>query len=356
MVADGVDKMAYMFAALEPGSRESLIAGWRQLDEDVATYRHTETVQPVGAQVEGIGSLVVRVEGRVLSTNLDAFRAGARRFMESLPCAPETDQDFADCEAAVKACREAEDRIAAEKRRAMADASTIDELFRAVDLITEEIRVWRLTTEKAVKTRKEAIRYQAITARKNALLEHIQQLKDRVSVNYLFISSANFEGAIKGLKTISSVNDKLGGELARAKIEASMVADLAEANIKSMGKWMHLFPDIGTVCTKSTDDFMALLGSRVAQEERRIAVDEERRVARENEERARLAENEARMLAAIRQREAETTPPAQPVLSGPKAPETRADKVSAYLDESGVNGKKRVEYEAIIRGYLEWAK
>src|SRR3546814_2462146 len=57
-------------------------------------------------------SLSLRVEGRVLASNMDDFRAGADAFLARLPKANDlrTDQDFANADAAAKACADAEDR------------------------------------------------------------------------------------------------------------------------------------------------------------------------------------------------------------------------------------------------------
>src|SRR5690606_24788721 len=105
-----------------------LIAGWNQFDADVAAYIPEESqAAPVATVVEGFGTLSLRVEGRVIASNLDAFRAGAEAFISRLPKPAElqTDQDFADAEGAVKACAEAESRIKAATESALAQMSDV---------------------------------------------------------------------------------------------------------------------------------------------------------------------------------------------------------------------------------------
>src|SRR3546814_4641800 len=79
-------------------------------------------------------SLSLRVEGRVLASNMDDFRAGADAFLARLPKANDlrTDQDFANADAAAKACADAEDRIKAAGEAALAQMADVDaEIGRA---------------------------------------------------------------------------------------------------------------------------------------------------------------------------------------------------------------------------------
>src|SRR5690606_18079930 len=132
-----------------------LIAGWNQFDADVAAYIPEESqAAPVATVVEGFGTLSLRVEGRVIASNLDAFRAGAEAFISRLPKPAElqTDQDFADAEGAVKACAEAESRIKAATESALAQMSDVDAVLRTARTVAETIRAARLALDKAVKS------------------------------------------------------------------------------------------------------------------------------------------------------------------------------------------------------------
>lgn len=266
----------------KPERRAALIAGWKQFRADLAGYEHIEDAPAaVAAPVEGFGALVLNIEGRVLACNLDAFNAGARAFIERLPKANEltTDQNFADAEAATKACAEAEARIKAAKDAAMAQASDIDAVFRSVDHIAEEIRQARLALEKAVKARKESIRVEIMQAAQAKLAEHVMNLNDRIGWHngcpIISPAAADFATAIKGKKTVASLRDACDTELARAKIATSELADRIDANRKAMGSSDRLFPDFDRVCAKAPDDFANLVAMRVRQhqeaEDRRAA-------------------------------------------------------------------------------------
>jgi len=120
---------------------------------------------------------------------------------------------------------------------------------------------------------------------------------------------ADFGGVVRGLKSLTSMEDKVGTELARCKIEAHEIADRINANREDLkpglgavpgDDWISLFPDFAQVCTKSTEDFRNLRIARVeAERQRREAA----REAIRKEEQAK-AEKEAREKLAAEQAEA----------------------------------------------------
>ncbi|MGC3004502.1 hypothetical protein ACPF8X_40530, partial [Streptomyces sp. G35A] len=264
--------------------------------------------EPVVAKpVEGFGALTLRVEGRVLASNLDTFRAGAEDFLARLPKPHElqTDQDFATADAAAKACADAESRIKAAKDAALAQMSDVDAILRTADEVAASIRAARLALEKAVKSEKEARKEQIVREAQAALSEHITRLQGRVGI--LVPVRADFTGAIKGLKSLDSMRDKVGTALANAKIEASSLADLIEANRRTVDD-MTLVPDFAQVCTKSAEDFQALLAlrrqQRAEQEERRRAEQEERERMLQEQAEQQAAQASAALLAQAKEQAA----------------------------------------------------
>lgn len=305
MASDGTQENC-MWAWYEsrPDLRAKILPTWQQFMADVAAYQPEQNkADPVVAKpVEGFGALTLRVEGRVLASNLDTFRAGAEDFLARLPKPHElqTDQDFATADAAAKACADAESRIKAAKDAALAQMSDVDAILRTADEVAASIRAARLALEKAVKSEKEARKEQIVREAQAALSEHITRLQGRVGI--LVPVRADFTGAIKGLKSLDSMRDKVGTVLANAKIEASSLADLIEANRRTVDD-MTLVPDFAQVCTKSAEDFQALLALRRQQraeaEERRRAEQEEReRLRQEQAERRAAQEAEAAAKAA----------------------------------------------------------
>ena len=289
-VSDGMGAIEYCWYASQPERRARVIAGWKQFVADLAAYQHIETKpEAIGRAPEGLPALFVQVEGKVVSSNLPAFRAAAAEFLDRLPKELETDQDFADGEKAVKACKDAEDRLATVKAQAQSQAVTIDEVFRSIDAISEQIRAARLGLDKRVKAEKDNRRNEIVIAAKNALMEHVNALDARIGGKWMpFNWNTIFGDAIKGLKSIDSMRDKVSSALANAKIEASSIADRIEENLHRLdGTTSFLFPDFAQVCMKSPDDFDALVSKRYGDH-----------LARQESERTRIrAEEQAKAFA-----------------------------------------------------------
>ena len=147
-----------------------------------------------------------------------------------------------------------------------------DELFRTIDSISEQMRVKRLALDKLVKAEKENRRAEIVRNASLAMNQHVAKLNERVGGNRMPIWSMKiFNDAVKGLKSLDSMRDKVNTALANAKIGANEIADRIDANRKALGRdgnadvWMFLFPDFAAVCTKAPDDFGALLTARIAK-------------------------------------------------------------------------------------------
>lgn len=274
-----------------------LEAGWDQFALDLAAYQHVaEKPAVVAEKLEGLPALFVQVEGRVVASNMDAFKGAAELFLSRLPKADQlkTDQDFVNADQAAKDCKDAEEKLQIVKAQAQSQAVSIDEVFRAIDGISEKIRAARLSLEKVVKVEKENRKAEIVTAANREFSDHLAALLNRVGV--AIPSTGSFGEAVKGLKSLDSMRDKVSVALANAKIEANAIADRIEANRKTVED-MSLVPDFAQVCTKAPDDFAALLAMRKQQrqeaEAKRIEQDRERIRAEEQAKAQREANEKA---------------------------------------------------------------
>ena len=160
----------------------------------------------------------------------------------------------------------------------MAQAADIDSLFRAIDSVIEAADSKRLHLEKMVKARKEEIRFDIAARAQAALNDHVEKLNQRLGSPWLGRITGAFGEAMKGKKTVATLQDATDTELARRKIEVSELADRMEINRRALvdadGKdWMFLFADFSAVGQKPADDFAAIAQQRIQQhkqaEERR---------------------------------------------------------------------------------------
>lgn len=294
-----------------PKRRQQLISGWKQFAEDLSNYQHVEVIPAaVAAPTEGFGALVLQVEGRVVACNIDAFRAGASDFLSRLPKPEElnSDQDFANAESAVKACTEAESKIKAAKDAGLAQMSEVDTVFRVADQIVAEIKAARLSLEKSVELRKASIRGEIVQSGKDRFADHIYALNKRLGRVMMPLVPADFVGAIKGKRTVVSLQNAVDTVLANSKIAANEIADKIQANLATLDEHKDhafLFNDVASLAMKANDDLQNVIKLRIAEhqaEQQRKLEAEREKIRREEQARA---EREQQEKAAAEKREAE---------------------------------------------------
>ena len=261
---------------------QQIRAGWRHLLEDVAAYQpdsgNGDVLKPA-KRPDNLPALLVEVQGSVVRSNLEPFRQHALAVIGEIKTELQTDQDFADAEATVKWLKDdVAAQLKAAKQHAMAQAADIDSLFRAIDSVIEAADSKRLHLEKMVKARKEEIRFDIAARAQAALNDHVEKLNQRLGSPWLGRITGAFGEAMKGKKTVATLQDATDTELARRKIEVSELADRMEINRRALvdadGKdWMFLFADFSAVGQKPADDFAAIAQQRIQQhkqaEERR---------------------------------------------------------------------------------------
>ena len=267
--------------ASDPALQQQIIAGWKQLQEDVAAYRPGDEPQPAiieAAQTpENLPALLIEVSGSVVRSNLEPFRQHALAVIDCINTDLRTDQDFADAEATVKWLRDdVAAQLKAAKQHAMAQAADIDALFRAVDSVIEAADSKRLQLDKLVKTRKDQIRAEMIGSAQAALDQHVAGLNARIGQKWIGRTIGAFAEAIKGKRSLDSMRDAIDAELARCKIDTSAMADTLQANREALRgtddghDWMFLFADFATASHQSTENrsrnpgyFGSIRGSQV---------------------------------------------------------------------------------------------
>jgi putative phage-type endonuclease len=265
MVSNGTEeKMVYCWFKATDEEIKRLRAGWDQFEEDLEAYQHVEAKpESIGRAPDQLPSLHIEVTGMVTASNLDEFKGTALAVFRGIKTDLQTDQDFADAEKAIKFCKDAEERLESAKSHALSQTESIDELFRTIDAIKEEARTVRLKLDKLVKVEKENRKAEIVTKAMAEYREHIDGLNKRIGGRWMPTVVPAFAESIKGLKSLDSMLDKIGTTLANAKIEANETATRISHNKSAVGEDMALFPDWPDVCTKSEEDFAAILSMRL---------------------------------------------------------------------------------------------
>lgn len=311
----------------------ALLSGWRQFAADLAAYVLPDAAEPapVGKAPETLPALLIEVTGAVTASNLAEFKSTALAAIRSVNRNLRTDQDFADAEKATKWCAEVESRLKAAKERALAQTSSIEALFRAIDEISAEARTVRLDLDKLVTRRKTEVKEEAVAAARRALDAHIATLNAEIAPMRVPQPLADFAGAIKGLKSFASMQDKLDAALTVAKIAAEADARAIRANVAVFNEKTagleFLFADLAQLVHKPADDFATLVQARV--DTHRAAEERRAREKAEAEERQRQAVEAQRLADEQRAREqaaqvvaqaAAVTPPVAQIVPPTAAP------------------------------------
>ena len=315
MASDGTDEnMVWMWVYPDTAWFARIVAGWEQFDIDVANYTQVDIAEkPAAEPIAALPALVVQTEGKVVSSNLVAYKAAAEKFIAKINTKLETDEDFANAENTVRYCGEAEDKLELAKAAALAQTATIDEVMRTVDHIKAQFRAKRLELEKLVKTRKEQIKETILNEGRHAFTAHVAVLETEITPLRLQQSQPDFAGAMKNKRTLGSLRDAVNTTLANAKIAANTQA----ADYRAKQAWCRehaatygfLFMDMANIIGKPMDDFQLVITSRIADHKRaeeakaeaeRARIREEERVKAEKAaaETIRLAQVESDRLAA----------------------------------------------------------
>jgi putative phage-type endonuclease len=319
---DRLEEERHCWYASDPVLRSEIIAGWKQFAQDLATYTAPAAAPAVVAEpVQALPAVAVQVTGElVLRDNFRVFETALRDFLEHrLIREPKTDQDFADLDVQIKAMKGAEAALESAEAQMLAQIQSVDQAKKTKDMLAKLVRDNRLMAEKLLASEKERRRGEIVAGGIKAIQAHIDGLNTRLGHRYMPTVLADFAGCIKGLKSLSSMEDRVATELARLKIGANEIADKIDANLKHLrdhaADFKQLFPDTATIVLKAPEDLQSLVAARIAEhraaeekrleaERERIRAEEQAKLQREQEAAAR-AERERQETEAREQRQRE---------------------------------------------------
>jgi len=317
--SDGTPEKTVHLKYVPVSSRaNALLAGWKQFDADLANYQHVEILPPVTATpVMQLPALSIIVNGSIsLTDNLKVFGEKLTAFIERLPKAPATDEEFAQADQAIKILETAQEALEAAESSALAQVASVDEMRRTVALYAGQARSTRLMLTKLVAARKDSIRMEIVQGGRTELAKRISLHNELFGKAYMPTIAEDFAGAIRGKKTIASLRDAVATELARATIEATAIAGKIGLNLKTLRELgsdhKFLFADTPQLVLKEPDDLTNLVKLRISehQQAEQKRLEAEREKIRQEEaaklvqanakaEADRLAEQQARITAEV---------------------------------------------------------
>jgi len=286
--SDGTeDDSLLIYYESDPELRAKLIAGWKQFAADLANYVEPEYIPaPVGKAVTSLPAVSVNVSGAIdIRDNFKAFSAALTDFVETrLIREPKTDQDFADLDLQIKALADAEKALKGAEANMLSQVESVDLAKRTLDQLHKLARDNRLAAEKLLAAKKESIKADIVNEGRAELLAHVEALNKRLGKPYMPAAVADFAGAIRNKRTVTSLREAVAVTLANAKIAASATADRIDANLKTLRELAadhaFLFADTAQIVMKDNADLVLLINARIAEhkaaEEKRLEAERER--------------------------------------------------------------------------------
>lgn len=347
LLVSGADKCLFMASNEEEfltewyepdlSMRARILDGWAQFAADLKNYQAEQAEQPViAAEVDLLPAIQFDTAftpgGIILTSNLSVYKAAAKQLVERSKKQLQSDQDFADAEARVKACQKAEKNIAAVADSVLMKTADVYTFTEELKAISELLRQCRLAEDKQIKSRKLAIKLELVDAENVALDNLLAKLRaeltdacNQISISPNFLTTTvfcgiNFVEEIKGLSSIASMKNKLAAAQLKARSEATAKADTIKANIahiKARSEELAIDPSrfLDPATLKKEPAELAEYFELKAAEHKRWIAAEAQRLADEKARQEAAAAAEASRIEQIRQANAQaaqiTTPAEQ---------------------------------------------
>lgn len=301
VTSDGTkDNWQAMYYVSVPERREALIKGWKQFAIDLENHEPQAKVEKTvtSGPVRELPSINYKMNGLALESNLEAYKQAATDLVALSEKPLESDQDFADAEARQKVFTKAEKDIKNACDRVMGEIDSIDNFVKDMRFISEQIRQARLAEGKQIKARKEELREEILNKANQEASKALNEAMAKVNAKLPNIDFDPFT-AMKGKRTIESLQDAADTEVAKAKIQINEFVEVAQANmlvIADNREFDFLFNDWAQIAFKATEDFKTLVTARIAtyQAEQKAKEDAERERIRQEEQAKLQREAEAK--------------------------------------------------------------
>lgn len=252
-----------------PARRAALLARWKQFDVDYAAYVPKVKAAPVVPKTRvTLPAVIFETKGTIAVTaNLEKVKGELQTFIDAIPTEPTTDQHFVDI---IEDCRSLgtfETDMKGRIQSALEKAGPLYDFVKGGEALIAIAATARNSRTKLVDVQKENLKLKAINRGRDGLAEHLAALNKRLEGDYITSIAADFAGAIKGKRTVATQESAMNQELARAKAEATQLANTIAINLMLLGKQeadhLALFADKMTIVMKPIDDFANLVTLRI---------------------------------------------------------------------------------------------
>lgn len=224
-----------------------------------------------------MSKLVIKLNGEIEQSNFDDWKTDLTAKLKAVKTELVSDSDFAEASDQVKAFKKAEKNLKTAKTSAIKQAADINQLFDAIDAVASETRNIRLQLERQIKTRKAAIKQDAIAA----AAAKVQAIFNSQSEDFQLLNSADFSDlsiyteAVKGsrgksgmqtaLDTVcKQMEENIAARAKTVKLNATTIDSLASGH-------QIAFQDRAFLLAKAPEQLDAIIDERLATLEKLAA-------------------------------------------------------------------------------------
>lgn len=267
LATNGVDE--YYHDWLEPDLelQEQIKNGWELFSIDLANHEIKQKNEvPVKASVLELPSVIIQVKGELTLCNISDVRPVFDKFLSEATVTLVTDGDFAIAEAESKKARDIAKRCIATEKSVIDQTASISEVTRELRMYADKFNALALQQEKAVKTQKENIKIALLNKSTAEFGIFIKTLNDGIKPIYLKPQQPNFMEAMKGKRTVSSLEDAVVFELSRCQSIAVGSANLISANLKEIAaasEYKFLFNDFDSLVLMDIEHLKMTIDTRI---------------------------------------------------------------------------------------------
>ncbi len=305
-------------------------SGWDQFAKDLELLKvkgaTSKTSKIVVADVnETFPPLLIQLRGEVVSTNIAVVEKSVNAFIENINQDLVTDNDFAVSEKVIKFCSATEESLDQAEQSAIAQTPDIYRAISKIRTLKENVRSARLSLNSKVTNRKEELKAALITEVRNQFNQYVESLNAGFTNSMsLKIANPDFISAIKGKKSLDSIQSVLNDKLAEGKIAADALAKTYRANLA----WVHdnasefnfLYAnDLSAIVAKQPEDFKNLIESRITNFK-----------TQEADKKAKEAADQAIKAAQVEQPKPEAKP--EPVKATVKPAQKEPDLIAGFIN------------------------
>ena len=252
----------------DPVLREKILKAWEQFDKDLANFKLSEPTKDVKADaIMLLPTLAIQITGEVVKSNLPAFKSAAIQYIKEIKTDLKTDEDFANAEATVKFLIKGEKELDLAKNNVISQTTSIEEAYKTIDWVKEQMRDKRLLLEKLLIKEKNLIRENMVFKAKEILSNHLNALEVEIKPYRLPVLRADFVTVMKNKRTLISLQDAVDSELARCKIDYDTLAKEYRDKLNWFNEFAidfsFIFHDMQTLLLKPFEDFQVFVKSRI---------------------------------------------------------------------------------------------